>query len=196
MLTPSTRFAWLPLLVLGVAGVAAVAAVPVMGSPPAPEGGELLGSRPPEWEVEGWVRSPPLRLADLRGKAVLVRWWTGPECPFCRASAPALRRLHEVYARRGLVVIGFYHHKSAAPLDPGRVAAYADELGFTFPLAIDREWRTLRRWWLDGSAERSFTSVSFLLDRGGVIRWIHPGGELIAGGPEWKTLVGLLEEIP
>jgi hypothetical protein len=34
----------------------------------------------------------------------------------------------------------------------------------------------LRRWWLDGG-DRQFTSVSFLLDRRGIVRWIHPGGE-------------------
>ena len=176
----------LGLLVLGVAaGVAGKTAR---------EGSELVGTRPPEWEVNEWRNSAPLRLADLRGKAVLVRWWTGPECPFCRASAPALRRLDATYGERGLVVLGFYHHKSSAPLDPARVAALAAELGFDFPVAIDPEWRTLRRWWLDG-ADRSFTSVSFLLDRHGVVRWIHPGGEIAVGDADWEELSSLLEEI-
>lgn len=158
------------------------------------EGSELLGTRPPDWEVGEWMNSSPLTLGGLRGQAVFVRWFTGAECPFCRASAPALRRLHERYAERGLVVIGFYHHKSAAPLEAERVAAYAVELGFTFPLAIDDGWRTLRRWWLDG-ADRSWTSTSFLLDREGRIRWIHPGGELEMGSLEWRELSAILEEL-
>ena len=48
-------------------------------------------------------------------------------------------------------------------------------LGFRFPVGIDQDWRTLRRWWFDGG-ERDYTSVTFLLDQEGVIRAIHPGG--------------------
>jgi thiol-disulfide isomerase/thioredoxin len=180
------------LQVLGLCGL--LAATLAGAKATAREGDELLGTRPPEWQVTGWLNSPPLRLAELRGRAVLVRWWTGPECPFCRASAPALRRLREIYGDRGLVVVGFYHHKSRARLDPDRVAALAAEMGYDFPVAIDPEWRTLRRWWLDG-ADRGFTSVSFLLDRGGAVRWIHPGGEIGVGGAQWNELLSMLEEI-
>lgn len=49
--------------------------------------------------------------------------------------------------------------------------------GFTFPVAVDVNWSTLERWWLRGH-QRSFTSVSFLLDREGKIRGVHPGGRL------------------
>ena len=54
-------------------------------------------------------------------------------------------------------------------------------------LAIDPDWRTLRRWWLD-RADSGWTSVSFLLDREGVIRWIHPGGEYVEGDPDFAEL--------
>jgi thiol-disulfide isomerase/thioredoxin len=63
----------------------------------------LVHDRPPEWTTERWLNSPPLHLADLRGKVVLVRWWTA-DCPFCSATAPALRRFDREYAGRGLVV--------------------------------------------------------------------------------------------
>ena len=46
--------------------------------------------------------------------------------------------------------------------------------GFRFPIAIDADWATLRRWWLEAAPRRA-TSVSFLLDRDGVIRHVHPG---------------------
>jgi hypothetical protein len=42
-------------------------------------------------------------------------------------------------------------------------------------IAIDLDWKTLRAYWLDG-AKREYTSVSFLIDRKGTIRYIHPGG--------------------
>src|SRR4051812_4753145 len=70
------------------------------------------------WQVSQWFNSPPLSLEQLRGKVVLVRWFTSPSCPFCSATAPTLRALHERYATKGLAVIGMYHHKDDTPLDP------------------------------------------------------------------------------
>jgi peroxiredoxin len=154
---------------------------------------DLLGSRPPEWTVSHWRNGPPLRLADLRGRVVLVRWWTAPHCPYCRASAPALNGFHRLYRDRGLVVLGFYHHKSAARLDPEQVAEWADDLGFEFPTAIDAGWRTLRRWWLD-QIPASWTSVTFLLDREGVVRHIHPGGQYVEGDEDHAALAAAVEK--
>ena len=139
------------------------------------EGAELIGTQAPNWEVSDWYNSQPLSLEQLRGRAVLVRWWTGPECPYCAVSAPTLNTLHERYHAKGLVVIGFYHHKSPTPLTRRYVEQLVKRYRFRFPVAIDSEWRTLKHWWLDGY-DRAWTSVSFLVDQQGVIRYIHPGG--------------------
>ena len=139
------------------------------------EGSELIGTVPPRWEVSDWLDGRPLELESLRGRVVLVRWWTGPECPHCRAVGPYLNDWHERYGPRGLTVLGFYHHKSRGPLQTDNVRRLASALGFRFPVAVDRDWRTLRRWWLAGP-ERGYTSVTFLIDRSGRIRDIHPGG--------------------
>jgi thiol-disulfide isomerase/thioredoxin len=68
------------------------------------EGFELIGTTAPDWEITEWIGSPPLSLAALRGKVVFVRWFAGTGCPYCSATAPALNRLHQDFARRGLVV--------------------------------------------------------------------------------------------
>ncbi len=180
-----------------LATLAALALVPALaaGAAAADRGmAALLGRRPPEWTVSHWLHGPPVKLADLRGKVVLVRWWTAPACPYCRASAPALNEFHRLYAGRGLVVLGFYHHKSPTRLDPKQVAAWANDLGFEFPVAIDDNWRTLRRWWLD-PVPASWTSVTFLLDREGVIRHIHPGGQYVKGDEDYAALAAKLEEL-
>ena len=52
-----------------------VLAVAAAGSG-ASEGAELIGTRAPEWDVAEWIGSPPLELSALRGKIVLVRWFT------------------------------------------------------------------------------------------------------------------------
>jgi len=163
---------------------------------PAKEGSELIGKPAPGWDLETWFNSAPLALEDLRGKVVLVRWFMSPDCPFCSATAPSLNLLDERYRERGLVVLGFYHHKNAEPLTPDAVKGYLEHYKFRFPVAIDPDWKTLERWWLD--RKRDWTSVSFLLDKKGVIRFIHPGGAYAPGSPEYaemeRRIQGLLAE--
>ena len=169
---------------------------PRLGKPYAAKasaGSDLLGKQPPEWDVKDWHNSPPLSLHGLLGKIVLIRWWTAPNCPYCAASADALTEFAEQYRDQGLVVIGIYHHKERTPLDPARVWAHAKQLGFTFPLAIDHDWKTLHRWWLD-SGDRDWTSVTFLLGRDGKIRHIHGGGAYYPGEPGYDALRRAIEK--
>lgn len=148
----------------------------------------ITGLKAPEWVVSDWINSDPLKLEDLSGRVVLVRWWTAPQCPFCAASAPALKQWYSDYRKHGLVVVGFYHHKSTAPLRTEEVRTYVKQFGFDFPVAIDHEWRTLKRWWLDGNPQAKWTSVSFLLDRRGVVRYVHPVGVYEKGDAGYKKL--------
>ncbi|MCI0748565.1 MAG: redoxin domain-containing protein [Verrucomicrobia subdivision 3 bacterium] len=149
--------------------------------------GLAVGMVAPEWSVTNWLNSAPLRLADLRGKVVLARWWTAPDCRYCAATAPALNEFHKRYADEGLAVVAFYHHKSADPLDGREVARHAKRFGFKFPVAIDLDWRTLQEWWLK-DRDRDWTSVTFLLDSKGVVRHIHPGGQFVKGDRSYREL--------
>ena len=96
--------------------------------------------------------------------------------------------MHARYAKDGLVVVGMYHHKEPTPLDPEAVRGWAKHYGYEFPVAIDADWRTLRRWWLDGHPNRGYTSVSFLIDRGGVVRRVHLGGLIDVKGDEFRAI--------
>ena len=154
---------------------------------PTDAGRELLGPQPPEWSFTDWQGSPPLTLDSLRGKVVLIRWWTAPGCPYCAASADALNTFAAKYRDRGFVVIGAYHHKADTPLTTAHVAEQAKHLGFDFPAAIDHDWLTLQRWWLD-KTERGWTSVTFLLGRDGAIRHIHGGGAYFEGEGGYAAL--------
>jgi hypothetical protein len=66
--------------------------------------------------------------------------------------------------------------------------------GFQFPVAVDRDWKTLRRWWLDGN-DRAWTSVSFLIDAEGVIRWVHPGGKYEEGDADYRVLEAKIRDL-
>ena len=169
---------------------------PVAKTPAAEPGSPeaLLGTRALAWDVTDWINSKPLALKDLKGKVVLVRWWTGGGCPFCAATAPALNRFHANYADKGLVVIGFYHHKAQGPLDLASVKKATKSFGFQFPVAVDPNWRTLKKWWLGGK-RRQWTSVSFLIDRRGMIRHIHPGGQYAPGSKAYEDMKAKIEEL-
>ncbi len=158
------------------------------------QGAALLGAKAKEWHLEQWQNSTPLTLEELKGKVVLVRWWMAPDCRYCAATAPALNEFHAAYMDKGLVVVGAYHHKSTGPLKVEEVKAQAEKLGFKFPVAIDPEWKTLKDWWLD-KQDRDFTSVSFLIDKQGVIRFVHPGGQFVKGDKNYAALKGKIEEL-
>lgn len=163
-------------------------------SAPADEGADLIGSRFEKWDASEWINSKPLTLDSLRGKVILIRWWTAPGCPFCEASAPALNEFSSRYRDRGLVVVGFYHHKSETPLTIDHVKAQTRKLGFTFPVAIDPKWKTLQRWWLD-KHDRGWTSVTILLDRHGIVRHVHPGGAFFKGEKGYHALEAKIEAL-
>lgn len=161
---------------------------------PASAEDKLIGQPAPAWQFTHWLNSAPLEVKDLKGKVVLVRWWTAPQCPYCRVTAPALNEFHSDFKAKGLEVVGVYHHKAATPLDPKTVKEFATQFGFKFPVAIDPEWKTLHRWWLDSDDQR-WTSVSFLLDRRGVIRHIHPGGQYVKGDKDYAAMKAKIEEL-
>ncbi len=156
---------------------------------------QIADTKADEWIVSDWINSFPLSLEGLSGKVVLVRWWTAPHCPYCSASAPALNEWYEAYKDKGMIIIGLYHHKSSTPLKIQQVKDYAENFGFTFPVAIDREWITLRNWWLNKNRKARWTSVSFLIDRKGIIRYIHPGGQYVKGDGDYALLKSRIEEL-
>ena len=167
----------------------------------AKEGDELIGELAPEWGTLKWMNSQPLKLSELEDKVVLIRWWT-ETCPFCSNSAPALNEFHDIFKEKGLVVVGMYHPKPPGPRRQKALEKAVKRLGFEFPIALDMDWSRLRRYWLSNSRHR-WTSVSFLIDKRGKIRYIHPGGEYYKGEDETRTdaerdydeLKGLIEKL-
>jgi peroxiredoxin len=137
----------------------------------------IVGKPMPPWHLD-WMGAAP---ADVRGQVVLVRWFT-EGCPYCTATAPSLVALHDELGTRGLRVIGVYHHKSEGAPDPKQVRALADEFHFKFPVAIDHDWKTLDAWWL--VEHPGWTSISFLIDKRGTVRFVHTGGQYEPGSAD------------
>lgn len=84
----------------------------------------------------GWINSAPLDLKKLRGKVVLVDFWTYT-CSNWMRTAPYLRLWAKKYKSAGLVVIGVHSPEFTFEQDPARVRRFADEMNLGFPIAVD-----------------------------------------------------------
>lgn len=96
----------------------------------------------------GWMNTPgdkPLRLADLRGKVVLVEFWTFA-CYNCRNQIPFVQGWHEKYAEEGLVVIGVHTPEFAHERKAENVRAAVRQLGISFPVVLDNDYGTWERY--------------------------------------------------
>ncbi len=140
------------------------------------DGSELVGKELGEWQLGGWANTDgqSLTLAGLRGRVVVVRFWT-VGCPFCEAAMPALQKLSEELRDQPVTFIGAFHAKpESSEQDLKRPLEAIRDWKITFPLAIDREWRTLRSWWLE-RGHRHASSVTFVLGKDGRVVHVHPG---------------------
>ncbi len=142
------------------------------GVPMPSEGADLLGKNLVLDELD-WLNTPDNKPVKLAGKVTLVRWWTDT-CPSCAMSLPAIERQREQFATRGLQTLAVYHPKPPRDVAAHDVVRMAKALGYTGWVATDLQWKILQRVYL-GTDERRSTSVCFLLDEMGVIRYVHPG---------------------
>ncbi len=141
--------------------------------PPSRGGQDRVGTRMPEHEFDRWVRTGG---APVEGQVTLYRWWTD-RCPYCRSSLPAIERLRRTYEPKGLRVVAVYHPKPPRQISDAKILDAARRFGYGGEIAMDLDWSELRSFYLSTGGRRA-TSVSFLVDRRGVIRFVHPGPDL------------------
>ncbi len=145
------------------------------GMPTPRDGNEVVGRNVASLLPTGWVGTPVSFGTPETPRATLVRFWTDT-CRFCERSLPEIEALRERYRARGFETVGVYHPKPARDVDKDTVRAAAERLGYTGLLALDPYWASLRAIWPERSRA---TSSSFLLDRSGVVRYVHPGPEFV-----------------
>jgi hypothetical protein len=75
-------------------------------------------------------------------------------------------------------VVAIYHPKPPRDVTPEAVRESARAIGMPGALGIDRDWKVLERW--KAGEKYDFTSLTFLVDRKGKVRYVHPGGEIRA----------------
>lgn len=107
-----------------------------------------------------WENSKPLSLAKFKGTPILLHFWIG-NCDFCKESIETVKLLQEKYGPKGLVIIAI----RAQQADDDSVKRWT----VSFPVAQDKHWCTVRRYWNDGTS--SYMPGTFLIDKNGVIQW-------------------------
>jgi thiol-disulfide isomerase/thioredoxin len=131
--------------------------------------GELESRVPaPDFQASTWFNSPPLTLAQLRGKVILVDFWEYT-CINCIRTFPYLRRWNELYGPAGLVTIGVHTPEFAFAKNPANVANAVKRFGFSFPVVLDNDetiWNAFHN---------AAWPADYLIDKDGRIAYMHLG---------------------
>jgi cytochrome c biogenesis protein CcdA/thiol-disulfide isomerase/thioredoxin len=115
-----------------------------------------------------WINSPPLTPASLRGKVVLVDFWTY-SCINCLRTLPYIKAWNEKYKDSGLVIIGVHTPEFAFEKDEANVRKAVKDLGITYPVAMDNDYRIWR------SFNNEYWPADYFIDATGRIRFHHFG---------------------
>jgi thiol-disulfide isomerase/thioredoxin len=133
-----------------------------------------------------WLNSPPLTREALRGKVVVIDFWTY-SCINCLRAIPYVRAWAEKYRDKGLVVIGVHAPEFAFEKDVANVRRAVADLGIHYPVAIDNNyaiWRALNN---------QYWPAHYFIDAEGRIRHHHFGEGDYAGSE--RVIQALLDEI-
>ncbi len=127
-----------------------------------------MGEMPALSGAVQWLNSTPLTAESLRGKVVLVDFWTY-SCINCLRTLPYVKAWAEKYREQGLVVIGVHAPEFAFERDIGNVTKEAKKLGIDYPIAIDNNYSIWRAF------SNQFWPAHYFIDANGHIRYQHFG---------------------
>jgi cytochrome c biogenesis protein CcdA/thiol-disulfide isomerase/thioredoxin len=129
------------------------------------------GAAPNFAGITAWLNTPggkPLSLAALRGKVVLVDFWTY-SCINCQRTLPHVEAWYRQYAKDGLVVVGVHTPEFAFEHVVSNVRSQATALGVHYPVAIDDNYATWNAY------DNEYWPADYLIDAQGVVRHVHFG---------------------
>lgn len=145
----------------------------------------------PEISAENWINSAPLTLEALRGKVVLVEFWTFA-CWNCKNVEPHVKGWHKKFAGRGLTIVGVHTPEFEREKVIENVRAYVEKNAIVYPVAIDNDYVIWRRF------HNRYWPAFYLIDKEGRIRYTHFGEGSYAQTEAWieKLLAEEAPEVP
>jgi cytochrome c biogenesis protein CcdA/thiol-disulfide isomerase/thioredoxin len=126
------------------------------------------GAAPDVHDISAWINSRPLSLTGLRGKVVLVDFWTY-SCINCLRTLPYLKAWDARYRSKGLVILGVHTPEFAFERDLGNVRAAVKRLGIGYPVALDNGYGTWKAY------SNNYWPADYLVDQAGRVRDVHFG---------------------
>jgi thiol-disulfide isomerase/thioredoxin len=125
--------------------------------------------RAPELIIGGqWFNSEPLTLEELRGKVVLIDFWTY-SCINCQRTFPYLRTWWEKYEDNGLVIIGVHAPEFEFEKDPENLQEAIEDFDLKYPVMQDNNFSTWRAY------NNRYWPAKYIIDKDGYIRYTHFG---------------------
>ena len=115
-----------------------------------------------------WFGSAPLSIKSLRGKVVMVDFWTYT-CINCIRTLPYLKNWHEKYADKGLVIIGVHTPEFEFEKSPENVQKALTDFGIKYPVMQDNDYATWRAY------DNHYWPAKYIVDKNGKIRYTHFG---------------------
>ena len=133
---------------------------------------ELLNVEPydaPEFVgLKDWINSEPLTKDDLKGKVVLVDFWTY-SCINCIRNNPYLIEWYNTYKDKGFVIVGMHAPEFAFERNPDNVRNAVEDQGLPYPVALDNDFAT----W--AAFQNRSWPAGYLIDADGQVRRVHEG---------------------
>jgi thiol-disulfide isomerase/thioredoxin len=168
---------WITIMTLVISGCAAVPSksspaesAPLEQEPAQPVRADLQDFGPaPELNNENWLNTEgPLKLADLRGKVVLLDMWTFG-CINCQHIVPSLTEWYDKYNSDGLVIIGNHYPEFTYEADLDNLKDAVKRLQIEYPVVQDNRGNTWRAY------NTHYWPTIYLIDKRGDIRYQHIG---------------------
>jgi thiol-disulfide isomerase/thioredoxin len=131
----------------------------------------MLGNALSLTNLDGWLQSGVSSLDELQGQVVIVQFWTFG-CSSCKAVLPEMQEIYSTYGGDGLEIVGVHSPEFSYERDPDAIAAAAQELGVTWPIALDTGRDNFHAW--QGSP--AYWPRTYVLDRNGFVRYDNIGG--------------------
>jgi cytochrome c biogenesis protein CcdA/thiol-disulfide isomerase/thioredoxin len=152
------------------------------------------GKAPDLVGIVNWINTPPLSLQELKGKVVLIDFWTY-SCINCLRTLPYLEKWDRDYRNKGLVIIGVHTPEFEFEKNFDNVSKAAKQLGVNYPIAMDNNYETWNAY------HNHYWPAHYLIDQDGNIRMVHFGeGGYIETENGIRALLGLsplvMQEIP
>jgi thiol-disulfide isomerase/thioredoxin len=170
----------LPMTIRSIAAAAVVAAALASAAIPSRAGevardptaaftvAAVQGTAPNFAGISNWFNSAPLNIADLRGKVVLVDFWTYG-CVNCINTLPHVSELYAKYKDRGLVVVGVHTPEFPFERSASNVQAALKRHGISYPVAQDNDSQTWNAY------RNQYWPAQYIVDQSGKIVFQHDG---------------------